>query len=127
MYFSLPPSAQTFRRELRSWLSAHLTEEVVTAGSLGASDPAAFEILRAWSRTMAEDRWAAVSWAPEYGGRGVGPLEQTIYVEETVGARAPLPLNIIGMNNIAPAIMRYGSPAQKATLLPRMMRTISSI
>ena len=32
------------------------------------------------------------------------------------------PLNVIGMNNIAPAIMQYGTEAQKRTLLPRMMR-----
>ena len=49
-------------------------------------------------------------------------LEQLAYAEETTRARAPLPLNVIGMNNIAPAIMQYGSEAQNRTLLPRMMR-----
>jgi alkylation response protein AidB-like acyl-CoA dehydrogenase len=49
-------------------------------------------------------------------------LEQLVYTEETTRARAPLPLNVIGMNNIAPAIMQYGTESQKTTLLPRMMR-----
>lgn len=33
-----------------------------------------------------------------------------------------MPLNVIGLNNIAPAIMQYGTESQKRTLLPRMMR-----
>lgn len=33
-----------------------------------------------------------------------------------------MPLNVIGLNNIAPAIMQYGTESQKITLLPRMMR-----
>ena len=49
-------------------------------------------------------------------------LEQLAYAEETTHARAPLPLNVIGMNNIAPAIMQYGTDAQKRELLPRMVR-----
>jgi alkylation response protein AidB-like acyl-CoA dehydrogenase len=49
-------------------------------------------------------------------------LEQLVYTEETTRARAPMPLNIIGLNNIAPAIMQYGTESQKLTLLPRMMR-----
>jgi alkylation response protein AidB-like acyl-CoA dehydrogenase len=71
---------------------------------------------------MADAGWAAVSWPPEYGGRGATVLEQLVYTEETTRARAPLPLNVIGMNNIAPAIMQYGTEIQKTTLLPRMMR-----
>ena len=71
---------------------------------------------------MADAGWAAVSWPPEYGGRGATVLEQLVYTEETTRARAPMPLNIIGLNNIAPAIMQYGTESQKLTLLPRMMR-----
>jgi alkylation response protein AidB-like acyl-CoA dehydrogenase len=33
-----------------------------------------------------------------------------------------MPLNVIGLNNIAPAIMHYGTEEQKKALLPRMMR-----
>jgi alkylation response protein AidB-like acyl-CoA dehydrogenase len=33
-----------------------------------------------------------------------------------------MPLNVIGMNNIAPAIMHYGTDEQKRALLPRMVR-----
>ncbi len=71
---------------------------------------------------MADAGWGAVSWPREYGGRGATVLEQLAYAEETTRARAPIPLNVIGLNNIGPAIMAYGTDAQKRELLPRMVR-----
>jgi alkylation response protein AidB-like acyl-CoA dehydrogenase len=120
--FSYPAEVEQFRAQLRDWLSANLTDELVAARRPSGRDDAAFEMLRAWNQTMADAGWAAVSWPREYGGRGATVLEQLVYTEETTRARAPLPLNVIGMNNIAPAIMQYGTESQKLTLLPRMMR-----
>ena len=122
MDFSYPPEAEQFRKELRAWLSAHLTKEVIDSGANRGTDEAAFEPLRGWNATMAEAGWAAVSWPQEYGGRGATPVEQLVYAEETTRSRVPLPLNIIGINNIAPAIMQYGTESQKTALLPRMLR-----
>ncbi len=122
MDFSYPAEVEEFRTELRDWLSANLTSELIAARRPAGRDDAAFEMLRAWNQTMADAGWAAVSWPRDYGGRGATVLEQLVYTEETTRARAPMPLNVIGMNNIAPAIMQYGTEAQKTTLLPRMMR-----
>jgi alkylation response protein AidB-like acyl-CoA dehydrogenase len=120
--FSYPVEVEDFRAELRAWLSANLTDDLIAARRPTGRDDATFEALHTWNRTMADAGWAAVSWPREYGGRGATVLEQLVYTEETTRARAPLPLNVIGMNNIAPAIMQYGTEAQKKTLLPRMMR-----
>lgn len=120
--FSYPAEVEEFRTELRDWLSQNLTDELVAARRPAGRDDAAIEMLRAWSATMADAGWAAVSWPREYGGRGATVLEQLVYTEETTRARAPMPLNVIGLNNIAPAIMQYGTEDQKLTLLPRMMR-----
>jgi alkylation response protein AidB-like acyl-CoA dehydrogenase len=120
--FSYPAEVEQFRAELREWLSVNLTDELVAARRPSGRDDATFELLRGWSRTMSDAGWAAVSWPREYGGRGATILEQLVYTEETTRARAPMPLNVIGMNNIAPAIMQYGTEDQKKTLLRRMMR-----
>lgn len=122
MDFSYPQEAEQFRKELRAWLSSHLTDDVIDASAHRGSDDAAFETLRAWNATMTDAGWAAVSWPREYGGRGATPLEQLVYAEETTSARVPIPLNTIGINNIAPAIMQYGTDAQKDALLKRMVR-----
>ncbi len=122
MDFSYPAEVEQFRKALRAWLAANLTDDVVAAGRGRGRGDATFDTLRAWDAKTADAGWAAVSWPKEFGGRGASVLEQLVYAEETTRARAPLPLNVIGMNNIAPAIMHYGSETQKRTLLPRMMR-----
>jgi alkylation response protein AidB-like acyl-CoA dehydrogenase len=94
----------------------------VTASRHPGADPNAFARLRAWNAQVAEAGWAAVSWSTDYGGRGASVLEQLVNAEETTRARVPNPLNIIGINNIAPAIMQYGTEQQKRELLPRMLR-----
>jgi alkylation response protein AidB-like acyl-CoA dehydrogenase len=120
--FSYPPEVEQFRKELRAWLAANLTDEMIATGLRRGRDPATFETLRRWDAALADAGWGAVSWPQEYGGRGATVLEQLAYAEETIHARAPVPLNVIGMNNIAPAIMQYGTDAQKRELLPRMVR-----
>jgi hypothetical protein len=120
--FSYPAEVEQFRKELRAWLSENLTDEVVAAGARRGRDPLVFETLRSWDATLADAGWAAVSWPQEFCGRGATMLEQLAYAEETTRARAPLPLNVIGMNNIAPAIMQYGTESQKREFLPRMVR-----
>ena len=122
MDFSYPAEIEQFRKELRAWLSANLTDDVVAADRRRAHDPLAFDTLREWDAAVADAGWAAVSWPREYGGRGATVLEQLAYAEETTRARVPMPLNIIGINNIAPAIMLHGTEAQKRELLPRMAR-----
>jgi alkylation response protein AidB-like acyl-CoA dehydrogenase len=120
--FSYPAEVEQFRKELRTWLSANLTDEVKAADRTRGRDPAAFDTLRAWDATVADAGWGAVSWPEDFGGRGATVLEQLVYAEETTRARAPMPLNVIGMNNIAPAIMHYGTDEQKRALLHRMVR-----
>jgi alkylation response protein AidB-like acyl-CoA dehydrogenase len=120
--FSYPAEVEHFRKELRGWLAEHVTDEVETAGRRRGKDAGAFDVLRAWDASVADAGWGAVSWPRAYGGRGATMLEQLVYAEETTAARAPMPLNVIGMNNIAPAIMEYGTEAQCRELLPRMAR-----
>ncbi|TPG31695.1 acyl-CoA dehydrogenase family protein [Mycolicibacterium hodleri] len=122
MDFSYPPEVEQFRKELRAWLRDHLTDDVVAAGRSRRKDDSAFDLLRAWDATVADAGWGAVSWPRQYGGRGATVLEQLAYAEETTRARTPIPLNVIGLNNIGPAIMTFGTDAQKSTHLPRMVR-----
>ena len=122
MDFSYPPHVEQLRGELRAWLGANLTDEIVRAGRGRDMSDAEFEVRRAWDATVADAGWGAMSWPQEYGGRGASALEQLVHAEEITRARTPLPLNVIGINNIGPAIMQYGTEAQKRELLPRMVR-----
>jgi alkylation response protein AidB-like acyl-CoA dehydrogenase len=112
--------AETFRKELRSWLDQHLTPDVVAAGKHGVE--ANLGALRQWNRTLADARWAAPAWPSEHGGRDAGIDEQLAYFEEMHAAQAPGPVNVIGVSNIAPAIMAWGTDEQKQRYLRPMLR-----
>ncbi|MCJ7438803.1 MAG: acyl-CoA dehydrogenase family protein [Acidimicrobiia bacterium] len=124
MDFSYPEAAEAFRLELRSWLDEHVTEDVRGQGpSLGAeAGSPELERLLAWNRDLADARYAAIAWPEEYGGRGASVMDQVVWAEEMHRAGAPGPINVLGIPNVAPAIMTYGSDAQKRSLLPPMMR-----
>jgi alkylation response protein AidB-like acyl-CoA dehydrogenase len=124
MDFRYPAEAEVFRAEFREWLDANLPDDLRGAGSVGSGEFSAGEIerLRAWNRTLAEARFAAIAWPEEWGGRGAGVMEQVVYAEEMQRARAPGTLNPIGLSNIAPAIIEHGTDEQKRALLPRMLR-----
>ncbi len=112
---------EAFGAELRAWLADHLTPEVAQAGER-ATEVGTLELMRAWNRTLADGGWAAPAWPAEYGGRDAGVAEQLVYLEEMSRARAPGPVNQIGVSNIAPAIMQFGTDEQKARFLTPMLR-----
>src|SRR6185295_1801984 len=58
----------------------------------------------------------------EFGGRALGLAHQIVLAEEVDAAGAPGTLNPIGLANIAPSIMAYGTDAQKERLLRPMLR-----
>jgi alkylation response protein AidB-like acyl-CoA dehydrogenase len=113
---------EEFRRSLAQWLTENITADVIAAGQEGYDEGDNLEILRRWSRTLFEGGWSAVSWPVEFGGRAAGVQEQLAYHEEMARAQAPGPVNVIGVSNIAPAIMQYGTADQTSRFLTPMLR-----
>jgi len=111
-----------FRQSLAQWLGEHLTPDVVAAGQEGYDEGDNLEILRRWSRELFDGGWAAVSWPAAFGGRDAGVDAQLAYHEEMARVQAPGPVNVIGVSNIAPAIMQYGTAEQTARFLMPMLR-----
>jgi alkylation response protein AidB-like acyl-CoA dehydrogenase len=124
MDFTYPPEAEAFRTEFRAWLDANVTDELRAIGqSLSAErDSPELAARLAFNRALADARYAAIAWPVEYGGRGAGVMEQVVWAEEMDRAEAPGPINVLGIPNVAPAIMTYGTEEQKQTLLPLMLR-----
>ncbi|MEY2425798.1 MAG: hypothetical protein QOI61_1370 [Actinomycetota bacterium] len=84
------------------------------------SHDASFEDLRAWNATLFDAGWAAPAWPSEFGGRDASIEEQLDYNEAMAGV--PGPVNAIGVANIAPAIMAYGTDEQEQRFLRPMLR-----
>lgn len=115
--------AEGFRSELRAWLQAHFTPEIARALRAGTeSVDDAFDAHRAWNATLFDAGYAAIAWPAEHGGREAGIEEQLAFNEEMARAGAPGPVNAIGVANIAPAIMTYGTPEQQSRFLRPMLR-----
>ncbi|MBI2170126.1 MAG: acyl-CoA dehydrogenase family protein [Actinobacteria bacterium] len=121
MDFHYPPEAEAFRAEFRSWLDQHLTDRYRDWSGFH-EDPERLATMREWNALLADAGYAAIAWPEEYGGRGASLLEQLVWAEEMHRAQAPPTLNPIGLANIAPTIMHYGSEEQKRHYLPKMLR-----
>ena len=80
---TLSPQEEAFRDELRAWIEEN------HPGREPEGDDAAFEFRKDWQRRLHQAGWAGVAWPEEYGGRGATLVEQAIYNEEMVRARAP--------------------------------------
>jgi alkylation response protein AidB-like acyl-CoA dehydrogenase len=105
-----------FRAEVREWLAANLPSRPLAS----FDTPEGFEQHRAWERKLSEKGYSAVTWPKELGGRGCDLIEWLIFEEEYWAAGAPLRVNQNGVFLLAPTLMEYGTPEQKARFLPRM-------
>jgi alkylation response protein AidB-like acyl-CoA dehydrogenase len=108
---TLTPQEEAFREELRSWLDEN------HPGEEPEGDEAAFEFRRAWQRSLYEGGWAGISWAKEYGGRGATLMEQALFSEEMVRARAPQTANVLGLVMGGPVVIAHGTEEQKERFL----------
>jgi alkylation response protein AidB-like acyl-CoA dehydrogenase len=119
MDLNLTPDERQFRDELRTWLAAHVPTDWGhrRPGSLEEH----FDVLRRWQRTVYEGGWAGVSWPKEYGGRGATLMQQVIFWQEMALAGAPPMANVLGLGLVGPTIIAFGTQAQKARFLRKIL------
>jgi alkylation response protein AidB-like acyl-CoA dehydrogenase len=120
MDLSLSPADRAFRDEVRAFLEASLTSELRAAGRAATSvfmDP---RYSLPWQRILHAKGWVAPSWPGEYGGAGFNEMQRYIFASEFARAGAPS-LAPMGLRMVGPCLMRYGTPAQKALYLPRIL------
>ena len=116
------PGLDDFRADVRAWLAEHCTERFRGLDFRGDPDSAWIARMREWNNLLADAGWVGIDWPVEFGGRGLGLAHQVVLAEELDRARAPASLNPIGLANIAPSIMTFGTDEQKARLLRPMLR-----
>lgn len=117
MYLAYTPEQVALQRELRSYFADIVTPEVaheVAKGELGGP------LLRSVVRQMGADGWLGLGWPEEWGGRGLGPIEQFIFYDEAQRANAPVPF--LTINSIGPTLMQFGTDDQKQYFLPRILK-----
>ncbi|GAB2457568.1 hypothetical protein GCM10027062_41910 [Nocardioides hungaricus] len=70
-------------------------------------------------KQMGTDGWMGVGWPQEYGGHGLGEIEQTIFANEA--QRADVHLPAVTLQTVGPTLIRYGTQRQKDLFLPRIL------
>jgi len=107
---------EALRRELRGYYRELLTPEVEQelqhANGVGPT-------VRRVVRQMGEDGWLGIGWPKEYGGQGRTAIEQFIFFDESMRSGAPVPM--LTINTVGPSIMQFGTEAQKAFFLPKIL------
>ncbi|MDP3135283.1 MAG: acyl-CoA dehydrogenase family protein, partial [Burkholderiaceae bacterium] len=78
------------------------------------------EISGPWHAALARQGWLAAAWPAEYGGPGWTPMQRFICETEFALAGAPL-VHPMGIRLVAPVVMKFGTPEQKALYLPRIL------
>ncbi len=124
-----PTELDAFRAETRSWLEAHCPAEMRTPMTReedacwgGRKAQFSSPAQRQWLATMAERGWTVPTWPRDYGGGGLSGEQAKILAQEMRSLRCRPPLQSFGIWMLGPALLKFGSEAQKLEHLPKIAR-----
>jgi alkylation response protein AidB-like acyl-CoA dehydrogenase len=116
------PEQAAYRTRVRTWLAEHSAQAPILSGPDALQDEDQIvSARRAWQGQLAEGGLAGVTWPKEYGGQGLGPIEQVICNQEIGKAGVPGVLDAIGVGMLGPTIIAHGAEEQKARYLGPML------
>lgn len=120
---------ETFRTETRAWLEANCPAEMRTP--IVDDDDRCWggrnwtfksEAQRLWLERMAARGFTAPTWPKAYGGGGLSGEEAKILRAEMARMGCRSPLDSFGIWMLGPALLKYGTEAQKSRYLPAICR-----
>ena len=119
----------TFRAETRAWLEANCPaecrgpvdneEDRVWGGRNAVYPTPAHKI---WLDRMGAKGWTAPEWPAEYGGGGLSREQAKVLHSEMRRIDAQPPLASFGVWMLGPALLAFGTEAQKKHFLPEIVR-----
>ena len=121
MDFSPDRQHESLRAEFRRWLAAHAPARCEPPPPERALDPDWVAYLKAWQGRLARDRWVAVHWPADCGGRDLGLAAHLVVTEELTRAQMPPLINGPAMSIFGPTLLAYGTPEQRRRYLPRLL------
>jgi 3-oxocholest-4-en-26-oyl-CoA dehydrogenase alpha subunit len=117
--FAYPQEVADFRTEFGRYLDSVVTDELlreITTSGAETTGP----LTKAFWRRLGEDGYFGLGWPVDYGGGGKSVLYLHAFNYVMMYRRLPVP--IVTLNTVAPALMRVGSEIQKQEYLPRILR-----
>ena len=118
---------ETFRKATRAWLEANCPPEMRKPMTSeddafwgGRNTKFSSEPQRIWFERMRDQGWTVPDWPKAYGGGGLDPTEAKVLREELAAIGARSPLSSFGIWMLGPALLKYGTEAQKKDHLPKI-------
>ncbi|MBV1864666.1 MAG: acyl-CoA dehydrogenase family protein [Rhodobacteraceae bacterium] len=109
---------EEFRAEVRGFLDEKLPERLSEKVRLGQGLTKAE--MEEWHAILNHRGWLAGNWPAQYGGAEWNAVQRHIFEEETTSAHAPR-IVPFGLAMLGPVLQAFGSDAQKAHYLPRIL------
>jgi len=118
MDLAFSPEHTKFREEVRAFIAEALPPALRPKAEVDAH----FEHgeMMEWHRILHRKGWAAPHWPVEYGGPGLDATSRFILNDELELANAPT-LSPFGLGMVGPAIIQFGTEAQKRRFLPKIL------
>ena len=118
-----------FRADTRAWLEANCppemrqpmaSEDDVCWGGRHAKFQS--EAQRQWLERMAAKGFTVPTWPRAYGGAGLSGAQAKVLAQELRALNCRSPLNSFGIWMLGPALLKFGTEAQKLEHLPKIAR-----
>ncbi len=118
-----------FRASTRAWLETNCPPEV--RGPVRSEDEVIWGGRKAvfatpgherWLKVMGERGWTAPEWPVEYGGGGLSREQAKVLAQELARLGTQPALNSFGVWMLGPALLKFGTEAQKKRFLPEIVR-----
>jgi alkylation response protein AidB-like acyl-CoA dehydrogenase len=120
MDLTYPPEADSFRKEIRTWLEENLPQGWFEPGFSMTKDERQ-EFNETWTAKLFAGGWICAGWPVEYGGKGLTLMDQVVLNEEFAKANAPMRADFFGDTLVGPTILQWGTDEQKKEFIPGIL------
>jgi len=119
--FSFPiapetPEERSLRRRVRTFLEA----ERSSGGFQPVADCWVSGVSPAFSSKLGQQGWIGMTWPTRYGGQALPTLHRLVVTEELLVAGAPVAAHWIADRQSGAQILKFGTEAQRQSILPRI-------
>ena len=118
MDMNFTPEELAFRDEVRAFLADNLAPEL--ARKVANHEHLSKAESEGWHAALNRRGWLANHWPKEYGGPGWTTVQKYLFETECALAHSPR-IVPFGLSMLGPVLIKYGTEAQKAHWLPRIL------
>lgn len=110
----------TFRRRARAWVEANVprADEVVPP----VDSRERVEHAQSLQRRIFDAGFGAIAWPQQYGGLDLTAAHMRAFTEALQGHQDPYTTLSVSLGVVGPTLLHHGTPEQKATHLPPLLR-----